>query len=442
MDSGYDQHTTTAIHLFAPSVSSAQAPHIATSPAEAANQAKAAAGQANLNHRLDAVLQGLVAGLECDAADFYTLDPASKALLLRSHHQAGDGEPGPTRRPLAEARADVAALAGSAIVLEDDIEVANWVVPVWCGAAICLPVSSDETIHGTLWLYSREPRPFTDAQLGLMEIVAGRLAVELELAELRLADRAAKSPTNQQESKVTAALDSATAEASNTKLPARTVKPSATPMLDEWELAGLVTESANHNAFYDWQTLADGRTMVVAGALVEGIQTSDAGWLQATRVALRAHLHDSHDAGDLLTRANQTLWTASPGGEGLALGAMLLDSDGVHASVALAGAAAALRWRASSHDWTAATCPPLGWNEQTVYVAQRFELKVRERLALLVSSRPLDSKGPTAKFASHLRKPTSAELRAMPGKRALRHLQDAADAMQMTPASSALVRRR
>lgn len=442
MDSGYDQNITTAIHLFAPSVASARAPHVATSPQAAIQQAQDASGEANLNHRLDAVLQGLVAGLECDAADFYTLDAPSKQLLLRSHHQAGDGEPGPTHRPIDEARADVAAMAGNAIVLEDDIEVANWVVPVWCGAAICLPVSSDETIHGTLWLYSREPRPFTDAQLGLMEIVAGRLAVELELSALRLADRTTESTTNPQESKAAADPHPVAAESSNSKLPARAVRPSATPMLDEWELAGLVAEAEQSNAFYDWQTLADGRTLVMAGALVEGIQAIDAGWLQAARVALRAHVHNSHDAGDLLTRANQTLWTASPGGEGLALGAMLLDSNGLHASVALAGAAAALRWRASSYDWTAATCPPLGWNEQTVYVAQRVELKVRERMALLVSGQPLDSKGPTAKLAGHLRKPTSAELRSMPGKRALRHLSEATDAMRMTPASSVLVRRR
>lgn len=442
MDSEYDQNTTTAIHLFMPSATSARVPHVATSPQAAVQQARDTSGEASLNQRLDAVLQGLVAGLECDAADFYTLDAPSKQLLLRSHHQAGDGEPGPARRPLGEARADVAAMAGNAIVLENDVEVANWVVPVWCGAAICLPVSSDETIHGTLWLYSREPRPFTDAQLGLMEIVAGRLAVELELAALRLADREPKKPAPPQQPSTAEAANAPALQSTSTKLPARAMKPSATPMLDEWELAGLVDHAQQHRAFYDWQTLADGRTLVTAGTLVDGIQAIDLGWLQAARVALRAHVHDSHDAGDLLTRANQTLWTASPGGEGLALGAMLLDSDGVHASVALAGAAAALRWRASSYDWTAATCPPLGWNEQTVYVAQRTELKVRERLVLLVSGQPLDSKGPTNKFASHLRKPTSAELRSMPGKRALRHLSEATDAMRMTPASSVLVRRR
>lgn len=440
MDTGYDQHTAAGLHLFTPGVAHAQAPNVATSPAAAAGQLNESTSRANLDVRLQSVLNGLVAGFGCDAADLYTLNPASNELLLRSHFQVGEGEPGASSRPLREARADVAAMSGSAIVLEDDIEVAEWPVPVWCGAALCLPVASDETIHGTLWLYSREPRRFTDAELGLAEIVAGRLAVELELTALRLADpnaAASSAPSSQCEA------TSAESTVPERKRPtARLVKPSTTPMLDDWELAGLIAEPARRSAFYDWQTLADGRTMVVAGTVCEGIGPSDSGWLQAARVALRAHLQDSHDAGDLLTRANHTLWTASPGGEGLALGVMLLDSDGVHASVALAGAAAALKWRAASHDWIAATCPPLGWNEQTIYVAQRMQLNVRERLVLLASDGSPQGRGPAASFQKHLCMPTSVELRSMPGKRALRHLHDAAESMRLTPASSALVRRR
>ena len=133
--------------------------------------------------RLVEVLRGTVEGFDLLAAELHLLDDASEQLNVVADY--GD-RPASGPRPLESASADLAALAGGVVVLEDQEMVAEWNVAYPCRAAICMPVASDITIHGTLWLYGALPREFTDAEIQLMEIVAGRLAVEIERRQLLL----------------------------------------------------------------------------------------------------------------------------------------------------------------------------------------------------------------------------------------------------------------
>ncbi|MCO6045017.1 GAF domain-containing protein [Aeoliella sp. ICT_H6.2] len=439
MQSGINQQAALPGEILGAVVPKVAEPQVVTRPSAAAGQAVLASRQDKLDQRLTAVLRGLVSGFACDAADFYLLNAASNELVLRSHYHAEEGEPGAARRTLAAARADVTALAGSAIVLEDDVEVAGWPVPVWCGAAICLPVASDETIHGTLWLYSSQPRTFADAELELAEVVAGRLAVEIELNAWRVAGSGGNDPAPTPPP-VEVETSSATPAASPTTK-ARIARPASNPLVDEWELAGWTFDGVTPQAFYDWQTLPDGRTLVATGSIDCADAMAD-GWLQAARIALRAHAGAASDAGELLTRVNHTLWLASPGGEGLAVSVAMLDVDGTHASLATAGEAGFARWRASSCDWTSANCPALGWSERAVYSPSRVELLVRERLVLTAAGMPIAEKRDAHRLSSRLRHSSPDELRAMPGKRALRLFAEAAHSVGKRPAGLALVRRR
>ena len=451
MERGAHQQSTPTT-VFTGVVPRVRTPQVATSPATTREQAISDAGRQKLDQRLEAVLRGFVEGFACDAASFYELNSSSTHLVLRTEYHAAESEAAPERRPLATAHADVAAMAGSAIVLEDDVDVACWQVPVWCGAALCLPVSSDEKIHGTLWLYSREPRPFANAELQLAEVVAGRLAVELELNEWRRMSNAggansAKGGSNDPAPRpvglsTASSPDSEVApppeqSPSELALP-RLIKPCLAPQADDWELAGTVTAN-NLGAFYDWQTLADGRTLVASAAAGDDHHQS---WLEAARIALRAHAAQSIDAGELLTYANHTLWLASPGGEGLAVAVALLDGDGARVSLAAAGGAGIARWRAATCDWSPASCPPLGWAERTVYTPKSVELVIRERLILSTTLTGDPSSKALVRLADKLRHNASNELRQLPGKRALRIFGQAATAVGIAPASMAMARRR
>lgn len=414
-------------------------PRPETAPASASREAADQSGGQRpvqrLDERLTAALRGLVQGLACDAADFYLLSAASNELVLRTAYREGEGESGDTHRPLTTARADVTAMAGNAVVLEDDVEVAGWPVPLWCGAAVCLPVASDQTIHGTLWLYQSEPRAFTDAEVGLAEVVAGRLAVELELDTWRTAAAGGNDPAPSPATDPAPHPSGATRPAAK----ARVARPSALP-LEEWELAGWVTPADTH-AFFDWQTLPDGRTLVATGALADS-DDSLSGWLHAARIALRAHALRAADAGELLTLANHTLWLASPGGEGLAVAAAMLEPDGTRASVAMAGDAGIVRWRSAVCDFAGATSPALGWSERSIYSPRTVDLVVRERLVLATFASAVPTTRDIDAMGSKLRTPSPNELRSMCGKRALRLMAEACDTANLAPAGLALVRRR
>lgn len=450
MHQGIQQHDSLMGNILGSPSPTVRPPQVVTTPPAARQQAQQDTRLQKFDLRLSAILRGLVDGFACDAADFYLLNDASNELLLRSHYEVAEGEPGPLRRPLKAARADVTAMSGSAIVLEDDTDVAHWPVPVWCGAALCLPVTSDRTVHGTLWLYSSEPRTFADAEIQLAEVVAGRLAVELELQSWRATEDGRNDPASPSvvdESSHTAVGAAAQPSVKPPQNVAHVSRPLAASQLDEWELAGWTDSNAAQNTFYDWQTLSDGRTLVATGSLSREEPLGD-GWLQAARIALRAHVENAGDAGELLTLANQTLWLASPGGEGIAVAVALLEADSCWASIASAGDAGFARWRAASCEWPHTKHAMLGWSERTIYTSRNFECMVRERLVLTTFGTPLLNHQTTAaqlsqaKLEERLRRGSPEQLRAMPGKRALRYFAEAAHNAGVSPASLALVRRR
>ncbi|MEM6799576.1 MAG: GAF domain-containing protein [Planctomycetota bacterium] len=309
--------------------------------------------------RLAAVLRGAVEGLGLAGGELHLLDDATAELRVAADF--GEG-PTPEPRALESAEADLAAMAGGAVVLEDADMVAEWGAPGRCRAAVCVPVASDTTIHGTLWLYNAKPRAFSDSEVQLAEVVAGRLAVEIERRRL---------------------LDASTAVAfpqSALTLP----EPARATEFAELEVAG-VSSADSPGAFHDWSALEDGRLLVVAGAIVDAPGASrDEAVLaaQAARVALRCYAEGARDAGQLLTRASRCVWQTTAGGEGVSLAVALIDPEQYAGSYALAGGAATLSIRASLTLPEVTDAQPAGWDEDARYEAAAFELSPRERFAL------------------------------------------------------------
>lgn len=383
-----------------------------------------------LNSRLAAVLRAVVEGLECDGADFYTLDDATTCLELRVTHHLAHRQPGTPTRPLAKALADVAAMAGSAIVLEDEAAMADWPVPVWCGAAVCLPVASDRTVYGSLWLYNSEPRSFSDSQIQMAEVVAGRLAAELEIEALR---------RNLSRGRGEVQSVPSPSPTTTLKLSPRSPRP-IVGTSEEWDVAGWQAEPQSHSSFNDWHALGDGRMLVAAGATYPQPDATQS-IIESARIALRSLAPQAYDAGELLTIVNRTLWLACPGGAGLSLAVALVDGEDAHASVALSGSAAALSWRASTCETIPATCAPVGWSEQSIYVPRRMEVLVRQRLVLAATGAKLGSAAPLDALAKALRQESTDAVRTMSAKRALRIVAGAIERLGTPLDSVALLRR-
>lgn len=117
------------------------------------------------------------------SASLWLVDDDSLTLKQRlgvgPHFEAMEGE-----RHLGDARADVRAMTGNLIVVNNRNEAAKWHTPVLCQAAVCLPVSSLSNLYGTLWLVGDAATELSDRDACVLEIIAGRIACELERASL------------------------------------------------------------------------------------------------------------------------------------------------------------------------------------------------------------------------------------------------------------------
>src|SRR5690606_35029530 len=144
----------------------------------------------NLALRLEAALRGGAQAVGCQAAALYLLDDATTQLKRRSAWGLPIDRFTRPARLLEGATADLEALAGHAIVLADPSVCAEWPRPEAFPAAVCVPVSSATMPLGTLWMFSARSRDFRDEEVNVVEIVAGRIATDLE-REVLLAEGAA-----------------------------------------------------------------------------------------------------------------------------------------------------------------------------------------------------------------------------------------------------------
>ena len=255
-------------------------------------------GEAHLAERLEAVLKAGVEAIGGQAAGLYLLDEGTTELKLRATFGLPPERLLAPGRPLRGSVADLEALVGHAVVLEDTALLPHWRCPEDYPSAVCLPVSSPSIPLGTLWVFSEEPRDFTPQETNLLEIIAGRLAADLEREMLLAAGKQAKQRDKQ--------LDVA-ARWMHDRLP------SVAPLVEGYEIAGW-TQAADEigGDFHDWLVLPDGRVSLVVGdadgALLEAALS--AATLQA---ATKSHAGYRHTAGELLTRINESLIAASPG---------------------------------------------------------------------------------------------------------------------------------
>ncbi len=267
----------------------------------------------NLAERLEAVLRGGVEAVGCQAAAMYLLDQSTTELKLRSSWGLARRRLIEPPRPLNDSLADLEALLGHAVVLTDQTLFDHWRVPeAQFAAAVCVPVSTAAIPLGTLWIYSTSARDFSDSETNMIEVVAGRLASDLErevLVEDALLGRRDRRQLAIAEDRFAS------------RCPPK-------PLIDDWEVAARATQAgAVGGAFYDWwSTSGDGLSLVAAVAGEPGL----AGAMTAAtlRGAIRAAVSTQRDL-ELLPPVNSAIWCGSAGEERAAM---------IHARLGPAGA--------------------------------------------------------------------------------------------------------
>jgi sigma-B regulation protein RsbU (phosphoserine phosphatase) len=286
---------------------------------------------------------------------------------------------------------------GHAVVLEDTSLLPHWKCPEEFPAAVCVPVSTPSIPLGTLWVYSDETRDFSPEQANLLEIIAGRLAADLEREMLLATSAQAKNRDKQIE------------------LAARWQEdrlPSITPLLDNYEVAGWTQQAETVGGdFHDWSVLADGRLAVAVGD-ADGTLLDAALGAAALHAAVKCHAVYGNGAGALLTRVNESLIAASPGDQRASLAYAVVNPASGEVELALAGGAAAIVVGPDSRLITTTDAPRLGEVAEAEFDQDQATLQPGEALILISSGcrRAVDGVGlvigeaPMASLvANHLR---------------------------------------
>lgn len=277
----------------------------------------------SLGERLEAVLRGGAEAIGCQAAALYLLDAATTELKLRSSWGLPRRRLTEPARPLRPALADLEALLGHAVVLVEPALFDHWKVPEQgFPACVCVPVASPSMPLGTLWAFCDHPREFSDAQTNILEVVAGRIAADLERETL--VDEAVSARDQSQQVAAAERFE-------------REQLPRIAPLVDGWEIAAAAYHAGPlGGSFYDWFALGDGSLSVVAGdvcaAGIEGALTAS-----SLRGAARAFEPDRKKAHRLVEKANSILWTGSAGNAQAGLFHAIVENGGRSIEYASAG---------------------------------------------------------------------------------------------------------
>jgi|GEM_PF-448044 len=289
---------------------------------------------AHLAMRLEAILKGGAEAVGAQAAALYLLDDATTELKLRGCWGLPFDRLTAPARPLRGALGDLEALLGHAVVLDDPQAMRHWRAPEDFPAAVCVPVSTATNLLGTLWVFCDKTRDFSQAQTNILEIVAGRVAVELE-REILL-----------HENLQLAGLKRQLAAAARLR---RKLLPKLSPLIDGWQIAGCGSDAPA--VLYDWFCLGDNH---LAFALIEAVDAGIAGAISvsAIRALVRAHLQSHHhaqqyyhDVQAAMERINLTHWTGSAGDQHATLLLGMIDAASGDVRAAMAGDGTLLCYR-------------------------------------------------------------------------------------------------
>ncbi|MDA1048887.1 MAG: SpoIIE family protein phosphatase [Planctomycetota bacterium] len=325
----------------------------------------------HLAERLEVMLRNGAQAVGCCAAGLYMLDDTTSELKLRSCWGLPKDRLLEPARPLADAIAELEALIGHAVVLEDVSLLPHWKTPEPFPAALCLPVTSPTDPLGTIWFFADAVRDFSDQEIHLAEIIAGSIAAELQ-REVLLGECLASKQADRQ---IVHAV-----RWQHDHLP--TIK----PLLEDWEVAGWsALDDDLAGGFYDWFVPPDGSVAVAVGTC-DGLRVESALSAGALQASVRAHADYPHDTAQMISRANDTIWNSSAGGHVASLFYCKATPDSGEIEYSTAGTVQAVLVQGSGIELIHPDSLPLGLEPDLRPDATRLQLAAGDLLVILNTS--------------------------------------------------------
>lgn len=260
------------------------------------NLGMAVPAQDNLPWSLNQLLKAAVQLSGARGAAFFLLSSNLSQLRLRAVYQVTADEVPSATRDLASSRSDLAALAGEPVAMSAATaeSVQDPQLPYGYRSALCVAVESETVPVGTLWVYDRRARAFSDRDREVVQSIAAQVAVVLE--------RVALLRENRMQDRITRELKAASEGQPNPTqhaLPHDQRYDVAAHVVSCYELGGDLCEVIPVSPDQIAIAIGDACGNSIPAALI----------MSAVRGALRTHSGDDRHVGHLMERLNHALYS-------------------------------------------------------------------------------------------------------------------------------------
>lgn len=302
-----------------------------------------------------------------DAAAVYLLDDNTSELKMRSCWGLSSSALAKPARPLRGALADLEALMGNAVLLENTAFAPEWNCPEKFQAALCLPIGTPHAPHGTLWLWSDHVRDFST-----LDIEAAKAACDMILADIQ---RSVLTEEVLQSREINRSAESASLLQSSRL-------PSSEPLHRDYEIAGWTFQGASLGGNFHAWTL--NRFSEIIAVLGDAEAKGHAGALVSTTVqsVIEAVWNVRHEPKQSLRKINDLLWAIPDGDWRCSLSYLQLDSSTGHGLIGIAGTTQAYIVNARGYRILGSTETHLGEQPDTLFKTQQLQLEGGDMLVM------------------------------------------------------------
>lgn len=233
-----------------------------------------------------------------DAAALYLLDDATSELKMRCCWGMPASALTHPPRNLRGSLADLEALMGNAVLLENTRIAPEWNCPEPYAAAMCVPIGSPTMPHGTLWLFSEHIRDFDDSDIDSAKAATDKILSDIERSVLAEEVLKTRKLNRQFE-------DASIVQASRL--------PDQQPLHEDYELAGWTYQGqALGGNFHTWNINRLGQ---ICAAMGDAATSGTVGSLVATSVQtiVETCWNSDHKPSQVIRKANDILWGTQDG---------------------------------------------------------------------------------------------------------------------------------
>lgn len=256
------------------------------------NLGLAVPAQDNLAFALSQLLKAAVHLTGTRSAAFFLLDSTTSNLRLRAVHQLTREEMPFPQRELRASKIDLQALADQPVIIELDNPGEHPLLPKVMRAGMCVGVQSETGPFGTLWVYDRRFKTFSQRDMHVLQSIAAQVAAVLERSALLRGDERHTRIRRDLEAASEPYTDNLTAD-----LPRDPRFEVAARCTSCYELGGDLCEVLPVGEDCTALAVGDASGNSIPAAMI----------MSAVRGAIRAHPAGAPDLIDLMERLNRAL---------------------------------------------------------------------------------------------------------------------------------------